>query len=71
MWWAFVPASRRRCAVSFALFATARKNSSVSSVSNPPIVTAGIAPVHARYGRPLRSIAHAASASSIGIVASP
>ena len=52
MWCAFVPASRRTCTVSRALFATARKNSSASSVSQPPIVASGIEPSNAQYGRP-------------------
>ena len=48
MWCALVPASRRTWTVSRALFATARKNSSVSSVSQPPIVASGIAPSNAQ-----------------------
>ena len=55
MWCAFVPASSRRCAVSLALLATARKNSSVSSVSKPPIVVRGIAPVE-RAVRPAAEV---------------
>src|SRR6185437_6814514 len=69
LWWAFVPSSARRWIVSFALFATARKNSSVSSVSNPAMVVAGRSASKEQYGRPLTSIAHAPSASSIGTIA--
>ena len=41
MWWALEPYGLERCSVSFALVATARKNSPVSSASKPAIVTGG------------------------------
>src|SRR4051794_8281710 len=67
MWWAFVPASTVRWRVSRALLDTARKNSSVSSWSKPPVTPGGrTAASKARYGRPEMSIEHAARASSIG-----
>ena len=71
MWWAFVPASTVTCSVSFAVLATARKNSSVSSWSKPPVAPGGSAASNATNGRPLMSIAHAARASSIGTTAWP
>ena len=71
MWWALVPAVTRRCSVSLALLETARKNSSVSSVSNPAIEVTGRSASKAQKGRPLRSIAQSARASSIGTDESP
>ena len=60
-------ADRRGAAVSFALLATARKNSSASSVSKPAIETGGQLGLEARRtGRPEMSIAHSPSDSSIG-----
>ena len=46
--------------MSFALLATARKNSSASSVSKPAIEVAGRSASNEQYGRPLMSIAHGA-----------
>ena len=55
-----------------AALATARKNSSASSWSKPPIAAGRQRrPRSAQYGRPEMSIAHAARASSIGTVAWP
>src|SRR5918996_46757 len=49
-----------------ALAATARKNSSVSSASNPAIETGGRSASNTHSGLPEMSIAHMPSASSIG-----
>ena len=60
-----------RCRVSFALVATARKNSSASSASKPAIEIAGRSASNRHSGRPDTSIAQVPSASSIGIAAYP
>src|SRR6185437_15204938 len=59
LWCALVPSSARRCSVSLALLATARKNSSAFSVSNPAIVGTARSASNEQKGRPLTSIAHA------------
>ena len=41
MWWALVPERTQMWRVSLPLFATARKNSSASSVSKSPTLSAG------------------------------
>src|SRR3954447_8187541 len=41
MWWALLPERTQMCRVSLALLATARKNSSASSLSKPAIETTG------------------------------
>ena len=69
MWWALLPVSMRRCSVSLALLARARKNSSVSSCPNPPVAPAGRSASNSVNGRPEMSIAQLARASSIGTVA--
>src|SRR4051794_34528162 len=73
MWWAFVPACRSMCSVSRAAPATARKNSSARSWSNPLIPPDGSRskPVRSAYGRPEMSSAHIARDSSIGTTACP
>src|SRR5206468_11779874 len=64
MWCAFVPASSVRWTVSFAFETTARKNSSASSWSKPPVAPGGSAPAEkTSSGRPETSIAHLARAS--------
>ena len=57
--------------MSFAAFATARKNSSASSVSKSPTRSAGNSPSKDVNGRPEMSIAADARASSIGTTAWP
>src|SRR3954471_7222435 len=72
MWWAFVPVSIVTWSVTRAPFATARRNSSVSSWSKPPVTPGRSAPAsNARNGRPEMSMAHDARASSIGTTAWP
>src|SRR5262249_46386795 len=71
MWWAFEPASTRRWSVSLAVLASARKNSSVSSCSKPPVEPGGSCASNGVNGRPEASIAQLARASSIGTVAQP
>src|ERR1700733_1008762 len=71
MWCALLPASMRRCSVSLAALANARKNSSVSSCSNPPVEPAGNAASNSVNGRPEISIAQLARASSIGTMVDP
>ena len=71
MWWALVPSRTLTCRVSLALLATARKNSSASSVSKPAIEVVGRSASKAQNGRPEMSIAHSASDSSIGTSADP
>ena len=71
MWWALVPASTSTWIVMRAALATARKNSSASSWSKPPVPPGGRSAAKWQYGRPEMSIAHEARASSIGTVAAP
>ena len=71
MWWALLPASTRRWSVSLAVLARARKNSSVSSWSKPPVEPGGSSASKTVKGRPEMSIAQLARASSIGTVAAP
>ena len=71
MWWALVPRRTVTWRVSLALLATARKNSSASSVSKPAIEVAGSSASNTQSGRPEISIAHSASDSSIGTKAEP
>ena len=71
MWCALLPASTRRCSVSFAALASARKNSSVSSCSKPPVAPGGSSASNSVKGRPEMSIAQLARASSIGTIAEP
>ena len=52
MWWALLPASTRRCSVSLAALASARKNSSVSSWSKPPVEPGGRSALEQREGPP-------------------
>src|SRR4029077_663406 len=52
MWWALDPASTETCSVSLALLANARKNSSASSWSKPPVPPGGRSAANAQYGRP-------------------
>ena len=52
MWWALLPASTRRCRVSLALLASARKNSSVSSCSKPPVAPGGSSASNSVNGPP-------------------
>ena len=66
-----MPASTVTCSVSFALLATARKNSSARSESKSATASAGMSAVNAVNGRPEMSIAQAARASSIGTTALP
>ena len=71
MWCAFPGAWISRWIVQRALLATARKNSSSSSWSKPPVAPGGSSAPSSRNGRPEMSIAHSARASSIGTIASP
>ena len=72
MWWALVPASSVRWTVSLALDATARKNSSASSWSKPPVAPGGSAGAEkTSSGRPETSMAQLARASSMGATAKP
>src|SRR6185295_17215853 len=57
--------------VIFEALATARKNSSASSVSKPAIEVTGSSASKTQSGRPEMSIAHSASDSSIGTEAEP
>src|SRR2546429_976040 len=71
MWCALLPASTRTCRVSFAALASARKNSSVSSCSNPPVAPGGSCASNEVNGRPDTSMAQLARDSSMGTVAEP